>query len=156
MTEDTILLGYRYGYYQISLVGQQSAAINAASDSSGVTILPSKTDRSCINLQGGRNGGIYGSSFHYDKLYSALWSSIDEKTQNFSSDPAGWNMDQGGNTIVAGGLDRYRPSVPSQLRRIRGLLRAIARGQGAQVYFRGLSGLDGAEFSTPTAAAQGR
>ncbi|KAF7504622.1 hypothetical protein GJ744_002049 [Endocarpon pusillum] len=108
-TDDTIHLGYGNSFYQINLVGQQSAAHSMASGYGGVTIVPTRCDRPCINMQGGRNSGIYGISFHYHELWSALNSSINGKTQNFPSDPAGWNMDQDGKTVVADGLDRYRP-----------------------------------------------
>ncbi|KAH7243832.1 hypothetical protein MRS44_017185 [Fusarium solani] len=106
LTSDTLHLGWGNSFYTINLVGPRTGTYWGNNpDRSGARILPTKTDRPCINIQGGRNSGIHGIGFLSEKLAMYIETNIAGASQNFPSDPAGWND----NRNIPRGLQRNAP-----------------------------------------------
>jgi hypothetical protein len=90
MTSTTVYLGYggpRDKFRSVNIIGPgQSTMFD-----SGAWICPTNTDRPCLNIQGGRDCGVYGVGFRYNPMYERLSATINGSSQNFPAEPANWN-----------------------------------------------------------------
>jgi hypothetical protein len=90
MTATTIYLGYggpNDRFRSVNIIGPgQSTMFD-----SGAWICPTNTDRPCLNIQGGRDCGVYGVGFRYNPMFERLSAIIGGSSQNFPADPADWN-----------------------------------------------------------------